>query len=162
MYFYSHEALENFDMENLMDAHEVVETLVDNLLNGYGIKWDSRRGLRDHERQAGLFETSAAVDTSGPDEVIDTGEAKPDEKTREGELEESSGVSEFSDKDMQSLLGKVLVKAPTLKTVNGYTDEEYAGAIRWAEAVISKQDGKEVEVPEKPAFLGPESVGLEK
>jgi hypothetical protein len=59
------------------------------------------------------------------------------------------------DKALRNLLKEILEKAPTLKTIRLYTDDNYQEVLAWASAVKMAEDPEnEIKVPYKPAFVG--------
>jgi hypothetical protein len=57
-------------------------------------------------------------------------------------------------KTLKSLLGLVMEKTPPMKDIKKFTDDEYMAAGDWAARVHLAASDNDVEVPEKPDFLG--------
>lgn len=88
-------------------------------------------------------------------EIEDQVDGAIDDLSGEGELI-PDGQSEVArnNEGLRDLLSIVLKKAPSIKTIESYSNSEFEEARNWAVAVGSEAADDNVDVPEKPAFLG--------
>lgn len=115
------------------------------------IEADSVDGEVDGEQEAAQGQTDIVQGQENPA----GGESIPDGGEVEGSRAEMPKGGDRKNEALRELLTRVMQKAPTLKTIELYTDAQFEQVRQWAAAVYLNDNGNEtVEIPMKPAFIG--------
>jgi hypothetical protein len=124
----------------------------------------STRSISDDERQMHIDEVedreakeeAQEQDSEAQDEGFNRAKVIPgpgtttEDARRAGALKET----ERDDKALRDLLSLVMDRAPTLKVIKKYNENEYNEVLDWATRVHLEASDHDIEVPQRPALLG--------